>query len=246
MLKRVVACLFGLWITSCQINLQTNQSHEDEEATTFLRTHQPNVFVKSTTFTDYISIKSLKTSSTEVLITGWSIHPIIDSSMLAFQWASSSIAKSLIQYCKSKNLEPDTIKVKFRNEGNFIQHAYDADLIYPTETLEQKIKLFIEALREQNRDFVDKHFTSNVPANQNREKLLSDFMRIGITYPLSNPSFTFQLLGFSFPYATSNMDLYEFSYLLTNPNLPNEFFKLDILVSGQYEGVYHLSLKQLN
>lgn len=246
MLRRIVACLLSIWISGCHVNLQTNQSHEDEVATAFLRAHQPNVAVKSTTFSDYFSVNNLTTSSVEILVTSWSLHAIVDSSNDAFQWVSSSIAKSLIQYCKSKNLEPDTITVKFHNGKDSIQHTYDADLIYPTEVLQQKTQAFIKAIREQNKTYLDDHFTTNVAPNENREHLLQKIMDLGINYPLSNSSISLKLLGFSFPYAPGNMDLYEFSYLLTNPNLPNEVFKLNILISGQYEGVYQLSLKQLN
>lgn len=237
--------IYHVFLMSCTPDIGGTKSYKDQEATQILQNNNVNAFIQSTTFTHYLSTNNLSTLSAEINIGGWLIHPAIDSS-LAFQLVSSNLASRLLDYCKGKEIAPDTIKVTYIGQRKPISIVYHTDLIYPVEGLQENCNTFINGLQTQNTAVINKLFTFNVPPKQKREKLLDDILSVGKMYPLSSNEAKIKYIGFSFPQAPSNMDLYQFSYHLANSNDSAEFFVIDVMIEQQNKDIYNIFLYPLN
>lgn len=248
MYKPFIVCLFAfcsLILVSCSPHADGFKTDEDTKAREILQHNTVNTFVHSVRFTDYFSARNLKDQSAEIVIGGWFIHPALDSTF-AFQLVSSNLSSRLFDYCIREQIEPDTIRVIYKTINNSVSTVYDTDLLYPVEALYENSTAFVNALQTQNTVEVDKLFTLNVRHTQSRGELIRNMLAIGKMYPLSSTDNIIKYIGFTFPYAPSNTDLYQFTYAITNPKDTTEFYLMDLLVDHQNRAICNLSIYPLN
>lgn len=221
--------------------MKGHHSYEDAQATAYLLQHEPGRYVLKTTVTDYYSPGHIQKKSAHVYIDRWAHHPLTDSA-LSLTLCSSLLAELMLDYARDKNLQFDTIKISLLHNGQHTDFTYEADVLYPADTLQYTATIFLNALLQQSRPIIDQLFTHILPPDQNRDQIIDSIMSLHQKGQLQESGRELKFLGFTFPEPENNMDLYQLSFIYEKPGSNKDKRLIDIFLDAQTITVYHIQI----